>query len=228
MDEQPNPHTRWEANFIQQMRLLREARKMTQSDLARELKKFGLAFHQQTVQRIEIGERPVRLNEAHLIASIFDVDVETMSSALSLTDREIRYGIDRLRARSTTHAADLSDTLAAWISDVEAFTRVLAGRLPPGATAATDLDPVTRWGMAWAMKALTTYEAFLELWRRLTDLGGQTLPPYLDNDPALLPTAPDVLSLLYSWRDAFGDAHLLALADTDDLYEHVPDDETSD
>ena len=53
-----NPYALWERNFRQQMQRLREAQEMTQTDLARSLKAFGLPFHQQTIQRIESGEVP--------------------------------------------------------------------------------------------------------------------------------------------------------------------------
>ena len=71
----------WERNFRERMVRMREAKGMTQTDLARALKTdFGLPFHQQTIQRIESGERPVRLNEANLIAQTLHADLFTMMS----------------------------------------------------------------------------------------------------------------------------------------------------
>lgn len=81
--QRDNPSTKggpWELCFVENMRRLREMQNLTQTELARELKFRGLSFHQQTVQRIENGERPVRLNEAFLIAGILGVDLATMAS----------------------------------------------------------------------------------------------------------------------------------------------------
>jgi transcriptional regulator with XRE-family HTH domain len=79
----------WENNFIQQMVRLREVRKMTQTDLARRLNEaYGLPFHQPTVQRIESGERPIRLNEAYAIADILGADHAAMARCLPTPDED--------------------------------------------------------------------------------------------------------------------------------------------
>lgn len=72
----------WEANFIESMVRLRGARGWRQTDLALMLReKFGLKFHQQTIQRIEDGERAVRLDEAYAIAAFLGSTLEEMSNA---------------------------------------------------------------------------------------------------------------------------------------------------
>jgi transcriptional regulator with XRE-family HTH domain len=79
-DDQRQQHP-WERHFIERMPTLREAKEMTQTDLARVLsERHGLRFHQQIVARIEAGERPLRLNEAALIAQELDTDLLTMMS----------------------------------------------------------------------------------------------------------------------------------------------------
>lgn len=71
----------WERNFRERMERMRTAAGMTQTDLARVLREhYGLPFHQATIQRIEAGERPIRLNEAHLIAKAFNTDLDLMVS----------------------------------------------------------------------------------------------------------------------------------------------------
>lgn len=96
-------HGVWERNFRERMVRMREAKGMTQTDLARMLKTdFGLPFHQQTIQRIESGERPVRLNEANLIAQTLNEDLFMMMSdvgsplevviALQLVGNRLREG----------------------------------------------------------------------------------------------------------------------------------------
>ena len=51
----------------------RQAKGMSQSALARALAEEGLAFHQPTIQRIESGERPVRINEAVVIVRLLQM-----------------------------------------------------------------------------------------------------------------------------------------------------------
>ncbi|MEV4752162.1 helix-turn-helix transcriptional regulator [Streptosporangium sp. NPDC049248] len=205
MEDQPNPHAMWEYNFIQQMKRLREARKMTQTDLARQLKAYGLPFHQPTVQRIETGERPVRLNEAHLIAKVLGVDVDSMATAASPSDREIRYAVDRLRSSSELRSDEVNEVLGEWVEDVESFALALMERIPASAQSAEDLDPVTRWGMAWAFKVLEAWHAFLTLWEGLEGIGGESLPSYLKDAPELQLPDPDVMSTLQSWQDRFAE-----------------------
>lgn len=63
----------WEANFVENMTRRRKVLGMSQSALAKALAARGLPFHQPTVQRIENGERPVRLNEAVHIVQVLDM-----------------------------------------------------------------------------------------------------------------------------------------------------------
>ncbi|MGI5222461.1 AMP-binding enzyme [Nocardia sp. CA-290969] len=68
----------WEAVFIENMKLLREKNAISQTELARLLADRGLPFHQQTVQRTETGVRPVRLNEAAVIAEVLGANLSVM------------------------------------------------------------------------------------------------------------------------------------------------------
>ncbi|GAA3512012.1 hypothetical protein FHR32_008397 [Streptosporangium album] len=128
--------------------------------------------------------------------------------------------------RSSTVAdnVSLNDILHEWLTDVEVFASALVERLPPHAENAADLDPATRWGMAWAIKTLTSIETLLEAWRELAGIEGNTTPGYLDNDPAILTLSADVLGTLSHWRDRFGDQETLqaALTDARDLYIQFP------
>lgn len=65
--------------FARNVRLRRISGGMSQTELAKRMKANGFAFHQQTVQRIEDGERPVKLDEAIAISELFGVDVRMMS-----------------------------------------------------------------------------------------------------------------------------------------------------
>jgi predicted RNase H-like HicB family nuclease len=87
-----------ETNFIRNMRRLRELAGLNQTDLANALKDKGITtFWQQTIQRIENGQRPVRLNEAHAIAEVLGKSVEEMVQPATYTveiHHDPRYGYE--------------------------------------------------------------------------------------------------------------------------------------
>lgn len=70
--------TPWEAAVAENMRRERVRRDWSQNELAKRLAAAGLSFHQVTVQRIEDGQRSLRLNEAMVIADVFGVDLTAM------------------------------------------------------------------------------------------------------------------------------------------------------
>ena len=99
MDEEgavDNSPPAWEDNFIQRMKELRTA-KMSQTELARQLSRRGLPFHQQTVQRIEKGERPLRLNEALEIAEILGSDPADMARPVTSDEQELQHAIGEVQ-----------------------------------------------------------------------------------------------------------------------------------
>lgn len=67
--------------FAASVRSARLAKGWSQTHLAAVARKQGLRFHQQTVQRVEEGSRPVRLGEAVCLAGIFGTDVGAMTGA---------------------------------------------------------------------------------------------------------------------------------------------------
>lgn len=74
-----DPELAWESRYRESMRVIREQLGVTQTDLAATIRKeFDLPFHQQTVQRIEKGERPIRLNEAYAISATLGWTVGAM------------------------------------------------------------------------------------------------------------------------------------------------------
>jgi transcriptional regulator with XRE-family HTH domain len=94
------PPTR-EEMFSASVRHLRRARAWTQTDLARAMKTRGFDnFHQQTIQRIEDGKRPVRLEEAYALAAELGSSVELMSHSEESVRRydvsEVVLGVDNL------------------------------------------------------------------------------------------------------------------------------------
>jgi transcriptional regulator with XRE-family HTH domain len=64
--------------FVDRMLQLRKACGWTQTDLAKRMKQAGFPFHQQTVAKIENGERPVRLSESVALAGILGADLALM------------------------------------------------------------------------------------------------------------------------------------------------------
>lgn len=60
---------------------LRKARRLTQVQLAELLALKGMPVRQQTIVKIEKGERPLRLKEAHTIARVLEVDVDALTAA---------------------------------------------------------------------------------------------------------------------------------------------------
>lgn len=69
------------------VQFLRQSAGLTQTDLAAALSARGLAFRQQTVVKVESGQRPLRLQEAEAIADALGVEVRQIVSGA-------RYGTD--------------------------------------------------------------------------------------------------------------------------------------
>ncbi|MFI0484859.1 helix-turn-helix transcriptional regulator [Actinomadura sp. 9N215] len=205
MDTPPSPWTTWERNFATQMQRLREARKMTQTDLAKELQRFGLRFHQQTVQRVEAGERPVRLNEAYVIAQIFDVDLRSMTMSGSPADRDMLYAVDRLRRGSGGTAQAITEVLWEWIEDVESLGLAVSERLQ---ISPDKPDEIARWGLAWVWKVLWTHEGFTNVMENLIQLEGEPARMHPeDPSEATIPT-PDVIQAMREWIHRYGGREL--------------------
>lgn len=68
----------WESKFGKRMKQERERDEISQTELAKRVTAKGIAFHQQTVQRIEAGLRPVRLNEAMVVAELLNNSLDEM------------------------------------------------------------------------------------------------------------------------------------------------------
>ncbi len=193
-----NPYTRWERNFIHQMKRLREAKGMTQTDLARgvHVLSYGeLKFHQQTIQRIENGERPVRLNEAHVIAQVLDAELDTMTASGRAAALELRFAVDRMRRGAGSMASLILNGFTEWLDELEELATALSHRLPDREDATTDdLDPVAEWGMAWVSAILKVDTTLREAWTLLRELSGEG--PRLENSER-------------GWRNSFFDAPVI-------------------
>lgn len=68
--------------FVKWLRASREATSLSQQHVADALKPLGISLHQSQVAKIERGERPLRLDEAVALASLFGA---TVDAALGLS-----------------------------------------------------------------------------------------------------------------------------------------------
>lgn len=170
-----DPRRRWEANFIRNMEQRRRSLGMTQTDLAKMLRsRYDLPFHQQTVQRIESGERPVRLDESHCIAEALGSSLTVMTADTGGSAEDVAQLIDmlydELHDRGVAvldgiefHAAELEglhETL------VEAWQSYEAQQTAAGQEIDNELSATVR-------RASTRYDRFrqgLALLNELTDL----------------------------------------------------------
>lgn len=88
----PEPAARdlpWEQAFGAEVRRLRLARGWSQSEVARRMESRGAPIHQQQLTRIETGKRAVRLNEAMVLAQVFDRPLTDMLHRAD--DHEVAY-----------------------------------------------------------------------------------------------------------------------------------------
>lgn len=107
-----------EAVFVWNMRRLRERQGITQTELARRAKAAGLQFHQPTVQRIESGERPLKLHEATRIARILGSDLKGMmhASTPSTAAQELLESARRVGLAAWNYGMPPVDNLVAILS----------------------------------------------------------------------------------------------------------------
>ncbi|MGR6091402.1 helix-turn-helix domain-containing protein [Brevibacterium sp. CSND-B09] len=73
-DNEATTPPKWEDNFRKSIEAKRDQLGMSQTAMAKALRGRGLQFRQQMVQRVESGERPLRLNEALAFAEILGLD----------------------------------------------------------------------------------------------------------------------------------------------------------
>ncbi|MGY1730642.1 helix-turn-helix domain-containing protein [Geodermatophilus sp. SYSU D01045] len=64
-----------EQRMGRRVRLLRTARGWSQERLAEVMTEHGTPWRQATVARVELAQRPVRVNEAAALAQVFDVEL---------------------------------------------------------------------------------------------------------------------------------------------------------
>ena len=117
----------WEHTFRINLIYLRQLRGISQTGLAKLVKEEGLPFHQQTVQRIEDGKRPIRLNEAFVIARVLHVDFYQLLSGagvhgverdVELNAADVARGLLKLFSDWDAHLGPIRDSLMNVLLDV--------------------------------------------------------------------------------------------------------------
>jgi transcriptional regulator with XRE-family HTH domain len=106
-DQRADKPARDDLRFARNMVAYREARGMTQKDLVAELQSQGwTSVYQNTISRIEKGDRPVRYGEALAIARAFGVNVEKFT--LTPTESRLAIELATVRQRYTEVATQLA------------------------------------------------------------------------------------------------------------------------
>lgn len=177
--------------FRENMKRRREILGMNQTDLARRMKAQGHAFHQQTIQRVEAGERPVRLDEAFAIADILESSVESMTRTYASGFADVVYAVEKLERESHNAYDGVLTSIADWH---EAFDDLYAEFVQSGVKAGVEPDERAVLVSGWTLKALWVFEAADEL---LTMLNGIIAEPGTEwRDPVLTRDVPGALNWL--------------------------------
>jgi len=146
-----NPWVRWERNFVSQLIRLRELRGMTQTDLARYLRdERSLKFHQQTIQRIESGDRPVRLDEAYCIADALNVSLDAMTALGVSSDDDWRWEVERARRECSAIGSNIVEELEDLLGQLDLLASNAVERGLD--TANQELTPVEMWALEWTRR----------------------------------------------------------------------------
>jgi transcriptional regulator with XRE-family HTH domain len=67
-----------EATVAKNVRWLRESHGLSQQQLGSDLALHGFGMHYTTVAQVEVGARPLRLNEVAALAALFQVPIESL------------------------------------------------------------------------------------------------------------------------------------------------------
>ena len=130
--------------FAREVRRLRELRGLSQTDLAAQLReRHALKFHQATIDRVEKGVRPCRLDEVYALAEVLGSTVDDMLADWSSADSAFRELTSIARRAGETEyriAMGIQQELAAIDGDRE---RVVAGLARSSDSA--DGDQVRAW-----------------------------------------------------------------------------------
>jgi transcriptional regulator with XRE-family HTH domain len=155
--------------FAREVRRRRELRGLSQTDLALQLRdRYGLKFHQATIDRVEKAARPCRLDEVYAIAEVLGSTVDDMLDDWSTTDRAWRQlAGTALRAREAEAriALAVQQNLESIQGDRQRVLTGLARRGEPDGTdevddwardVLADLDRIWAWAADFAKTSANT------------------------------------------------------------------------
>lgn len=137
-----------DAAFAQNLRIWREARGLSQTDLARQMAGLGFAYHQQTVAKIESGNRAVPVGEAAALADLVVSDIRTLIRPEPDPDEIVL--LDQMIEEMTAECKKLE-------ADVDKAKKIAHSASQAATQANSELDDV-----------LHTFEARRETLRRLS------------------------------------------------------------
>ena len=192
-DDQPALPDDTEQRFAANMRLLRERQGISQVKLAQEMAARGWPWRQQTVTRLENGQRMIRFGEATALAEILHTPLERFSRPVSDASEveKIRAAGGRLRESCEAVAAAACHLLDAQRT-AERLQVLNAG------VQGDDFVEVALVQLRGWMKECTVDKAILKGRRRFTELGekqgggeGGAADPAAENAGELEPTSGD-------------------------------------
>ena len=124
----------WEDRLRTRFVAARKSLGLTQADVARSMKAGGFAWHQQTVQRFETGERPPRLNEAYSLALIVGQELNDF-----MHGDQVEHALDVWRlAQEEMMSAELAEGTLSACEEAEKYLEEIDGIL------AAEPDPRSR------------------------------------------------------------------------------------
>lgn len=215
MEENQRWITPWEANFREHMKRLRESKGMSQSELARQLKQRGLSYHQQTVQRVEGGDRPIRLDEAFQIASVLGSRVDLMIASPNTSATDLIFSVARVRQETEAAEGYLAVAFDDWFQAYNELLLVFDELLTNAGGKPTR---EVRWGAAWALKAKWMLDAYVDMGTYANGLTS-TRPDWRDLPQPIVGSLPEWVEdeTADIWADVPKEEHPVFLADLDPL-----------
>lgn len=173
-----------ETVFRDSMKRRREILGINQTELARRMKALGYPFHQQTIQRVEAGERPIRLDEAYALAEILDTSVDSMTRTFRAEVSDVVYAVEKLRRESRRLYDDVHEVTDDWHAAFEEVFAEYARSVPQGGESIDEWSAVVS---AWIIKGLWVSESINELLVYLAGIaneegGGDWHQPVLTRD----------------------------------------------
>ncbi|QZY52710.1 helix-turn-helix domain-containing protein [Leucobacter tenebrionis] len=152
----------WERAFVYNMARLRKMRGMSQNELANRLTAKGLPFYQATVQRVENGERSVRLDEACVIAELFEVSLDAMMTNFEGPMETASYSVDRVRRFAGSLVDAGQEDFGEFLNEFEILSITFDEMLTAsGHKATSELS----WLAAWLIKCGWVIESWIDVER---------------------------------------------------------------